>query len=59
MVIALSTDNTERRRALEWLMSERIAHLKLFQAVQIDDDGAANRFKVWLSESDIDDRQFG
>jgi hypothetical protein len=59
MVIALPKDSNERRRALDWLTAERIRHLRLFQAVQIDANEDGERFKKWLTEDDQSGRMRG
>ena len=48
MLIKLPGRATSRKRALDWLAANRIAHLVLFQEVKIHDASQAERFKVWM-----------
>lgn len=36
---------------MAWLGVERIQHLKLFQAVQIERDSDGQRFQAWLQQN--------
>jgi len=48
MLIPLPRDTAERLRALDWLNAEGIPHLRLFQAVQIQDREQALRFRKFV-----------
>ena len=48
MLVPLPADPAHRKRALAWLIAERIDHMVLFKAVTIPDDTNAESFKVWL-----------
>ena len=48
MVIALPKNRADQKRAIAWLVVERIQHLKLFQAVQINCDRDGEKFRTWL-----------
>ena len=50
MLIDLPGRYESRRRALEWLQRERVAHLLLFQQVKVHEDRDAQRFKAWMLE---------
>jgi len=42
-----------RKAALAHLLAARIPHMRLFQAVEIADAGAAQGFKTWLNEEGL------
>lgn len=48
MLVSLPRTAAERRRALDWLNAEGVAHLRLFQAVQIPDRDQAQRFRAFV-----------
>jgi len=48
MVIALPKNPADQKRAMAWLAVERIQHLKLLQAVQINCDSDGEKFRTWL-----------
>lgn len=48
MLVPLPADPAHRKRALAWLIAERIDHMVLFKAVTISDPTGAERFKSWL-----------
>ena len=50
MLIKLPGRAHSRKRALDWLVANRIAHLVLFQEVKIDNVREAALFKAWLEE---------
>jgi len=48
MLVDLPHRPEARRRALDWLRQEQVAHLVLFQQVKIYDDHQAQRLKARL-----------
>ena len=48
MLVPLPADYAHRKRALAWLIAERIDHMVLFKAVTIPDHTGAERFRSWL-----------
>jgi hypothetical protein len=51
MLVTLPVSARQRKRALDWLIANRIGHLVLFQAVKIHDARDAERFKAWLADA--------
>jgi aromatic ring-cleaving dioxygenase len=51
MLVTLPVSAPQRKRALDWLIANRIGHLVLFQAVKIHDARDAERFKAWLADA--------
>ena len=50
MLIKLPGRAEARKRALDWLVLNRIGHLVLFQEVKVHDAHEAERFRTWLAQ---------
>jgi len=50
MLVKLPGRAQSRKRALDWLVANRIAHQLLFQEVKIHDPREAGLFKAWLEQ---------